>query len=184
MIINQNLITMKAHFLLPLLVLVSMMLATTVNAQDQATRPSPPVENKVIIAGSVNVIVNYSSPAVKGRKIWGDLVPYGEIWRTGANEATTFEFSRDVIIGGQRLPAGKYSFFTIPGEKSWTLIFNKEPNQWGSYNYKQEMDALRVNVKPKASKSFNERLLISLNNKGKGVLAWEKVEVHFTVKPL
>ncbi len=175
---------MKTQFLLPLLMLGVVLFAGSANAQDKTTRPSPPVENKVIIGGSVNVIVNYSSPAVKGRKIWGDLVPYGEVWRTGANEATTMEFSRDVLISGQRLPAGKYAFFTIPGEKSWTLIFNKEPNQWGSYNYKQEMDALRVDVKSKASKSFNERLSITISNKGKAAVAWENVEVHFTVKPL
>ena len=174
---------MKTQFFLPILILGAMVFAGRASAQDKTTRPSPPVENKVIIGGSVNLIVNYSSPAVKGRKVWGDLVPFGEVWRTGANEATTFEVSRDVLINGQRLPAGKYSFFTIPGEKSWTLIFNKEPNQWGSYNYKQEMDALRVNVKPRASKSFNERLLISVNSKGKAMVAWEKVEVWFTIKP-
>ncbi|MFZ4427065.1 MAG: DUF2911 domain-containing protein [Saprospiraceae bacterium] len=175
---------MKTYLYFSLFFIVAMASGAQVYAQDKAMRPSPLVEYKVIIGGAVNVMVNYSSPAVKGRKVWGDLVPFGEVWRTGANEATVFEVSRDVLVNGQRLPAGKYAFFTIPGEKSWTLIFNKEPNQWGSYNYKQEMDALRVNVKPKASKTFNERLTITVSNKGKAMLAWEKVEVHFTVKPL
>lgn len=176
---------MKQYALLSFLMLAFLTISVQANAQDdKSKRPSPPMESKAIIGGAVNVMINYSSPAVKGRNVWGDLVPYGEIWRTGANEATTFEVSRDVLINGQRLPAGKYAFFTIPGQKTWTLIFNKEPNQWGSYNYKQEMDALRVEVKAKASKTFNERLAININNKGKASLAWEKVEVRFTVKPL
>lgn len=173
---------MRVQFkLICLFALGFILTSQTIQAQD---RPSPLKEAKVIIAGSVNMEIKYSSPAVKGRTIWGDLVPYGEVWRTGANEATTFEVSRDVLVNGQRLPAGKYAFFTIPGEKSWVLIFNKEPNQWGAYNYKEAMDALRVTVNPKKAKAFSERLEFTVTNKGKVALAWENILIPFVVKPL
>ncbi len=156
-------------------------LGTTLNAQE---RVSPLKEAKTIISGSVNLAITYSSPSVKGRKIWGDLVPFGEVWRTGANEATTFEVNKDVLVNGQRLAAGKYAFFTIPSEKTWTLVFNKEPNQWGAYNYKEAMDALRVTAKPKAAKAFSEQLMITADSKGKVVLTWENLSVPFKVKAL
>lgn len=163
--------------------LVGMVLvAHSASAQD---RPSPLKEVKTIVSGAVTVEIKYSSPAVKGRKIWGDLVPYGEVWRTGANEATTFEVSRDVLLNGQRLPAGKYAFFTIPGEKTWTLVFNKEWNQWGAYNYKESMDALRVtNIKPKKASAFSERLEFTVSAKGKGTIVWENLQIPFVVHPL
>ncbi len=156
-------------------------LGTALNAQE---RVSPLKETKTIISGSVNLAITYSSPSVKGRKIWGDLVPYGEVWRTGANEATTFEVNKDVLVNGQRLAAGKYAFFTIPSEKTWVLVFNKEPNQWGAYNYKESMDALRVTVKAKAAKAFSEQLMIAADSKGKVVLTWENLSVPFKVKAL
>lgn len=156
-------------------------LGTGMNAQE---RVSPLKETKTIISGSVNLAITYSSPSVKGRKIWGDLVPFGEIWRTGANEATTFEVNKDVLVNGQRLAAGKYAFFTIPSEKTWILVFNKEPNQWGSYNYKEAMDALRVTVKAKPAKAFSEQLMITADSKGKVVVTWENLSVPFKVKAL
>lgn len=162
---------------------LALLVSTSMQAQqDKAQRPSPPAEAKATVGGKVSVMINYSSPAVKGRKVWGELVPYGEVWRTGANEATTFEISKDAFINGQKLPAGKYSLFTIPGEKSWVVIFNKEPNQWGAYNYKQDMDALRINVTPKKSKTFNERLTITATAKGLVTIAWENLMVSFKVK--
>lgn len=151
-------------------------------AQD---RPSPQREVKAIVSGAVTVEIKYSSPAVKGRKVWGDLVPYGEVWRTGANEATTFEISRDILLNGQRLPAGKYALFTIPGEKTWTLIFNKESSQWGAYNYKESMDALRVtNIKPKKASVFSERLEFTVSPKGKATIVWENLSIPFVIHPL
>jgi len=98
--------------------------------------------------GLTEVTINYSRPSKKGRTIYGDLVPYGKLWRTGANNATTFTFSDDVKIGGKDLPAGKYALFTIPGENEWTVIFNKNYNQGGTGNYKESEDALRVSIKP------------------------------------
>jgi hypothetical protein len=169
---------MKSFVLLAL----SFVVAGALHGQD--TRPSPTQTKAEIIAGSVNLEIKYGSPAVKGRKIWGDLVPYGEVWRTGANEATTFEVSRDVLVNGMRLPKGKYALFTIPAEKSWTLVFNREPDQWGAYNYKESMDALRVNTTPKKAKTFSERLEFVITPKGKVFLNWENLSVPFVVKPL
>lgn len=156
---------------------------TTLHAQDdKSKRPSPLMEAKASI-GDLSIDIDYGSPAVKGRKIWGTLVPYGEVWRTGANEATTFEINKDVVIEGQKLAAGKYALFTVPGEKEWVIVFNKEANQWGSYNYKKEQDALRVTVKAEKSKEMNDRLTFKIDEKtGKVTLLWENVAVPFTVK--
>src|SRR5687768_6756308 len=102
--------------------------------EDKSKRPSPPAESIGMI-GDANVAVYYSSPAVKGREIWGGLVPYGKIWRTGANEATVFQTDKNLLISGSKLPAGKYALFTIPGETGWTIVFNSEWNQWGAFKY-------------------------------------------------
>ena len=167
--------------------LLSMLLLTgaftTLHAQDdKSKRPSPLLEAKATV-GDLHIDIDYGSPAVKGRKVWGGLVPYGEVWRTGANEATTFEVNKDVEIEGQKLSAGKYSLFTIPGEKEWTLIFNKEASQWGAYNYKVEEDALRVTLKPEKVKEMSERLTFKINEKtGKVTLYWENIAVPFMVK--
>lgn len=125
--------------------------------EDKSQRKSPPatVEGKV---GSTDITIAYSQPAVSGREIWGGLVPYGEIWRTGANEATTFSTSGAVIVEGQLLELGTYSLFTIPGEEEWTVIFNHVPDQWGAYKYDQQEDALRVKVKPTTKEEMTERL--------------------------
>ncbi len=130
--------------------------------------------------------VNYSSPAIKGRTVWGELVPYDKVWRTGANEATLVTFSKDVMVEGQRLPAGKYSLYTIPGQKEWTVILNKQTGQWGT-QYDQGQDALRVKVKPVAAKEMSERMKIDVQEKGKNTGAitinWEKMSVPVSVRP-
>jgi len=94
--------------------------------------------------GVTEVRIAYGRPSVRGRKIFGGLVPFDEVWRTGANEATTISFSTPVRIEGTSLDAGTYSLFTIPGPETWTLIFNSEPEQWGAYNYDSSKDILRV----------------------------------------
>lgn len=173
---------LSKRFLL-LLSLFTLGVFTSLHAQeDKSKRPSPLMETKASV-GDLKINIAYGSPAVKGRKIWGALVPYSEVWRTGANEATTFEVNKDVTIEGQKLPAGKYSLFTIPTEKEWTVIFNKEPDQWGAYNYNKDMDALRVTVKPEKSKQMNERLTFKVDQKtGKVTLLWENLSVSFNVK--
>jgi hypothetical protein len=134
--------------------------------------------------GTTDMTITYSRPGVKGRKIWGALVPYGQVWRTGANEATTIAFSDDVTINGQKLAAGTYSLHTIPGEKEWTLIFNSVANQWGSYSYDQSKDALRVKAFPTTASpvewlTFEVPMLST--DEATVVLRWERVAVPFTV---
>ncbi|HEV2844531.1 MAG TPA: DUF2911 domain-containing protein, partial [Thermoanaerobaculia bacterium] len=105
-------------------------------------RPSPNASISTMV-GVTEIKINYSRPGVKDRKVWGGLVPYGEVWRTGANENTTITFSTPVRIGGKELPAGIYGLQTIPTEGDWTVIFSKDAELWGAFNYKPENDALR-----------------------------------------
>jgi hypothetical protein len=144
---------------------------------DKAKRPSPPVHASGRI-DSAEVNIYYSSPAVKGRQIWGALVPYGKIWRTGANEATILETSKTLLVGEQTLPAGKYSLFTIPGEKEWTLVLNSVWDQWGAFKYDSSRDVLRLTVKPDASPEFNERLRFEIADNVIS-LYWENIKVSF-----
>lgn len=168
-----------------LLFILSTLATMSMAQQDKSKRPSPPATAQATI-GDINITINYNSPAVKGRTVWGGLVPFGQIWRTGANEATTFEVNKDVMVQGHLLPAGKYSFFTIPGEEEWILIFNKEPNQWGAYNYNEKMDALRVNAKAGSGPEFNERLTFDITTRDKVAfinLKWENLALGFSVLP-
>jgi hypothetical protein len=148
--------------------------------QDKSKRPSPPAEVSQKV-GEATVTINYSQPAVKEREIWGGLVPYGKVWRTGANEATTFEVSKDVKIEGETLKMGKYGLFTIPEKDEWTIIFNSVPDQWGAFNYSADKDVLRVKVKPAKSSEFKERMTFEISKKGKVTLLWENLAVPFTV---
>jgi len=151
-------------------------------SKEKATMPSPPASTMATVASGANVTINYHQPAVKGRDVWaGNLAPYGKVWRTGANDATTFEVSKDVVINGKALKAGKYALFTIPGEKEWTIIFNKTSKQWGSGDYKQADDALRVTAKSE-SNAMMERFTIKAENSGQVMMMWDKVKVGFTVK--
>ncbi len=163
-----------------------MLFAAAVFAQgDKANRPSPPAKATGKV-GAANITIDYSSPSVKGRKIWGELVPYGKAWRAGANEATIFETSSAIKVEGKNLPAGKYSLFAIPGEKEWTIIFNSETGQWGvkkggDANLDRAKDVLTVNVKPKKSAAANEKLAYVVDKNGFS-LKWENVEVPVAVK--
>jgi hypothetical protein len=135
--------------------------------------------------GLTDVTITYSRPGVKGRVIWGELVPYDKVWRTGANEATTITFSADVKVAGHPLKAGTYSLHTIPTTGDWTVIFNTQADQWGSYSYNDSADALRIQVKPAAHEHTEwmqfgftslatERATIALD--------WEKVRVPFEIE--
>jgi hypothetical protein len=136
------------------------------------------------VVGTTKIEIAYSRPGVKGRAIWGGLVPYNEVWRTGANEATTISFSDPVSVGGTMLPAGKYSLATIPTAEEWTVIFSKQQDLWGMYEYKPEMDALRIKVKPQAAEP-TEWMTFSFPSvaadSAEVALTWEKVRVAFTV---
>ena len=161
------------------LILAFSLISLMASSQDKA-KPSPAV-TATGKAGNVNITIAYGSPSVKGRTVWGDLVPYGKVWRTGANDATTFEIDGDIKVEGQSLPKGKYSLFTIPEAGEWTIIINKNAKQWGAYSYKQEDDVLRVKVKSTKSSSFNEALTYQIAD-GKVFIRWENLEVAFKVK--
>lgn len=134
--------------------------------------------------GVTEVSVMYHRPGVKGREVWNKLVPYNQVWRAGANNATIFSFSEDVTINGTLLKAGKYSFFTIPTENEWTVIFNSAADQWGAYNYDSTKNVLSFRVTPEQA-PHEEWLSYSFSDLGmssaKVTLRWEKLAVAFTV---
>ncbi len=178
---------MKKIFLKGLvLTLVGMLMTSLIFAQqDKSKRASPPETATGSVSGST-ITINYSSPAVKGRKIWGGLVPYDKVWRLGANEATIFETSKDIVVEGKKLPAGKYSLYAIPGEKEWTFIFNSKTGQWGikmdgSTTEDPANDVLRVMAKPMKSSAFNERMKFVVSGSG-FTLEWEHLKVPVSVK--
>jgi hypothetical protein len=166
------------QLLFSLLALVSI---SALAQQDKSKRPSPPALVTQKIKNGTTITIDYSQPSLKGRAIGTEIAPYGEVWRTGANEATVFEIDRDVKIEGQDLPAGKYSLYRIPGEKEWVFIFNKTWKQWGTV-YKQEEDALRVKVKPGRSKTSTEKMTFEISDKGKVSLLWGELDVKFEVE--
>lgn len=138
-------------------------------------RNSPPAKVSAVAAKSI-ISIDYSQPAVKDRKIWGSLVPYNQVWRAGANEATTFETQKDIKVNGNALPAGKYRFHIIPTEKEWTVIFNKQTESVGSFKYDESQDQLRVVVQPNKVKKLKERLTYYIENQSV-ILNWEYVEL-------
>ncbi len=147
---------------------------------EKSSRTSPTAQAKALVNGKT-ITIDYSQPAAKGRKIWGDVVPYDQVWRTGANETTTFEVSDDMMVEDKNLAKGRYALFTIPGEKEWVIIFNKTI-AWGEYSYKEAEDVLRVTVPSKPSAATNERFTINISDQGVVSLLWEDLQVDFTVK--
>ncbi len=164
------------------LTLIAGLIATfNVSAQpDKSKRPSPPAKVSQTLSSGAAISIDYSQPSLKGRTL-ATLTPAGKVWRTGANEATIFETSKDIKIEGKMLPAGKYSMYSIPGEKEWVLIFNKTWNQWGTI-YKQSEDVLRVNVKPKKADKFTEVMTFDIEKDGDVSLVWADTEVEFKVR--
>jgi len=134
--------------------------------------------------GLTDVTITYHRPAVGGREIWGKTVPYGKVWRAGANENTTITFSDDVTVEGKPLPAGSYGLHTIPDKEQWTIVFSKNSTSWGSFSYDQKEDALRVNVKPRPAEAF-EQLTYTFENvkpdSAVATLRWEKLAVPFQI---
>lgn len=167
----------------PVLALACLALTATGFAQE-LPQPSPAAEIEQRI-GLTDVTVKYSRPGVKGRTLWGDLVPYDKVWRTGANKATFFSVSTEVSIEGKTLPAGDYAIFTIPGASEWTVIFSKNTEQWGTGDYKSEEDALRVSVKPVMGDHMVESLQFSFDkvngNTAKLVFAWDKLSFDLSI---
>jgi Protein of unknown function (DUF2911) len=165
-----------------------LLIAVIANAQqppqDKSKRPSPPGTAQVELNGK-KVTIDYSRPSLKGRKVGKELAPYGEVWRTGANEATTLTTEIDLNIGGVKVPAGKYTLYTLPAEGTWKLIINKQTGQWGT-EYNESQDLARVDMKKSALPQPVEQFTISFDNKsGKAAdlnLAWESTRVSVSVK--
>ncbi|HZC23186.1 MAG TPA: DUF2911 domain-containing protein [Candidatus Binatia bacterium] len=135
--------------------------------------------------GITDITINYHRPLANGRQIWGKVVPYGQVWRAGANENTTITFTDPVTIEGQALDKGTYGLHMIPGENQWTVIFSKDSRAWGSFSYKQDEDALRVTVKPQATDTHNALAYDFDDVKADSTvvtMSWDKVAVPFKVQ--
>jgi hypothetical protein len=152
--------------------------------EDKSKRLSPPGTADCTINGK-KVTIDYSRPSLKGRKLGTDLAPYGKVWRTGANEATTLTTAIALDIGGAKVPAGTYTLYTLPSEGTWKLIINKQTGQWGT-EYHQEQDLARVDMKKQEITVPVEQFTISLdqdsNNSADLILEWEKTRVFVTIR--
>lgn len=163
-----------------------LLISFQVNAQkkvDKSKRPSPPALVTQTIKSGATISIDYSQPSVKGRTIGKDLEPMdGKVWRTGANEATVFSTNKDVTIDGQKLPAGKYGFFTLFEGNDVYLIFNKTWNQWGAFKYDAKEDMLRVKTSKKMESNTSEKMTFTISKNGEVNLRWGKIKVAFKVK--
>lgn len=158
--------------------MLSLFMTTMAIAQDK--KPASPAATATGKIDGATITINYSSPSVKGRTIWGELVPYGKVWRAGANAPTTIETDKDLEIEGKDLPAGKYAVYVIPEKDEATLIFGKDP-AIGANKYTEGNDQLRVKVKTKKADKFMEGLTYMVE-KNKIVLVWENVAIPLKVK--
>jgi Protein of unknown function (DUF2911) len=167
------------------LVLVLAVAASPLRAQeDKSKRPSPPATAKCELAGGKTVTVDYSSPRKKGRNVFPDVVKYGEVWRTGANEATTFVTTGDVMVGGTHVPAGSYTLFTLPGKDKWTLIISKKTGEWGTDYPGEKEDLARVEMKAGTASARVENFTISFEKAGNGCnlkLSWDTATAWVSV---
>src|SRR6266849_8555708 len=159
--------------------------ATIAYPQEKKSRPSPPAKAECKLQGGKDITIDYSSPRAKGRKIFGALVPYGQVWRAGANEATTFVVSSDVTVGGKAVPAGSYTLFTIPAEDKWTLVISKKTGEWGTAYPGPDNDLARIDLKVSSLASPVENFTIALDQAGTGCtlkMEWETTEASVDIK--
>jgi tetratricopeptide (TPR) repeat protein len=158
----------------------------TLSAQQNLTLPDAS-QHAVVMqqVGMCEIKIDYHRPGVKGREVWGKLVPLDQVWRAGANENTTISFSKEVIIDGKKVPAGTYGLHMIPTENDWTIILNKDYRAWGSFFYKEENDFMRFKVKPQSA-DFQEWLMYTFDevspNSVTASLSWEKLKVPFKIE--
>ena len=173
---------MRKRIVLP--TLLTLVFTTAAFAQMGKSRPSPAASAACDLGGGKTIKTDYSSPRMKGRKIYGDLVPFGEVWRTGANDATTFITSADVVVGGKTIPAGSYTIFTVPAADKWTLIISKKTGEWG-IPYKYESDELaRVDMKVSKLPSPVENFTIAYDKAGSGCtlhIDWESTRASVDI---
>jgi hypothetical protein len=150
---------------------------------DKSKRPSPPGTAEIKLGGK-QVKIEYGRPSMRGRKVFGELVPFGQVWRTGANEATTLTTETDLMVGSAHVPAGKYTLYTLPAENGWKLIINKQTGQWGT-EYDPAQDLVRVDMKKELIEIPIEQFTISFLPKGDAAmlrLDWEKTRAQVEVK--
>ena len=177
---------LSAKTILLALLLIGVLSIESYSQKKEEVRISPKATVKQTVGFTI-ISIDYSRPGVKGRTIWGGLVPYNAVWRAGANEATKITFTADVKINGKKLKAGSYGFFVIPTEKNWTLIFNKVADQWGAFEYNDVEDALRIEVTPeKENNCWQEWLIYTITKTSDKTavvrLEWEKLKVPFTIE--
>jgi hypothetical protein len=154
--------------------------------QDKGTRPSPPAKAECKLSNGKSITVDYSSPRAKGRKIFGGLVPYGQVWRAGANEATSFVTTGDINVGGKAVPAGKYTMFAIPGEDKWTLVISKKTGEWGTAYPGPENDLARIDMKVSKTSAPVENFTIGFDQGGNGCtmrMEWENTRASVEITP-
>jgi hypothetical protein len=152
--------------------------------QDKASRPSPPANAECKLPNGKTVTVDYSSPRAKGRKIFGGLVPYGQVWRAGANEATKFVTSSDINVGGKAVPAGSYTIFAIPGEDKWALVISKKTGEWGTAYPGPDHDLARIDMKASKTSAPVENFTIAFDQSGSGCtmrMEWENTRASLEV---
>ena len=187
----------RLRIVISLALFLSCLLASTTYAQRNRVRASLKASVTQRLGVETDITIEYSRPGVKGRQIWGTLVPYGLApgnqysdnkpfpWRAGANENTSIEFNADILIEGNKLPAGKYGIHMIPSKDDWTIIFSKKNDAWGSFKYNQEEDALRINVKP-VKAPHQEWLLFGFEDlagtSATAYLHWEMLKVPFKIE--
>ena len=159
--------------------------AATEQETTTAKKPLSPRTNAMANIGEVHVHIDYSSPGVRGRTIWGGLVAYDQVWVTGAHKATSIDFSKDVVINGQKVEAGTYGFFTIPGKELWTIIINKNHEQHLADDYDQTQDVLRLRVTPEdlseTVESLTYQIIPTGENKGSVSVMWDRLKISFEV---
>jgi len=152
--------------------------------QDKSKRPSPPATATFDLGGGKSITVEYSSPRAKGRKIFGDVVPFSKVWRAGANEATTFVTTSDLTVGGTAVPAGSYTLFTIPNKDKWTLILSKKTGEWGTDYPGPENDLARIDMKVSTLPALVENFTISFDKAANGAtldLDWENTRASIAI---
>jgi hypothetical protein len=169
------------------LLLAGLFISSSKAQEDKSKRPSPPALVKQTLKSGATISIDYSQPTVHSEKpdrvIGKSLEPLpGQVWRTGANEATVFETDKDVKINGKLLPAGKYGLFSLSGADNWTIIFNKTWKQWGAFKYQEADDALRVQAKNEKANPFAEKMTFTIDKKGLVTLLWGDNKVSFTVE--
>ena len=156
--------------------------------QDKSKRPSPPATAKCDLPGGKSITVDYSSPRVKGRKIFGsEIVPYGQVWRTGANEATTFVTTADLMVGGKHVPAGNYTIFTVPDKDKWVLIISKKTGEWGTPYPGADSDLLRTDMNASSTSAPVENFTIAFDKGDKDCtlrIEWENTRATIAISPM